>query len=187
MAGRPPRVRKHEELIQYLEENGWGISADFNSLPRWLGDVFQGACGQMPGNTRLSPAKLWRFFLDTPTVDVVTVLSSLNQKRAALGQPPVQRRYAEYYTAALFCAGDAITYHKQTGKPDYEGIPVMAPLPAAQRVLAAKATIKSAYKLTDDGEVVLRRNAAPVPLNAPVTIHGRRYSIDFVISVLLEA
>lgn len=89
---------------------------NYGDVPRWLDDVISGACGQVSGTQKFSPASLYNLISILDTITTETVETFLNRKRVALGDAPVSTRYAQYVAKAARCASEAVQYHMFHGK-----------------------------------------------------------------------
>ena len=84
----------------------------YNEVPSWIDDVISGACGQVPGTQKFSPAKLFNMLRALDVITTDSVHTYLNRRAEALGDTPCSDRYTRYVTQAVRCGSQAITHHK---------------------------------------------------------------------------
>lgn len=105
---------------------------DYNEVPSWIDDVISGACGQVPGTQKFSPAKLFNILRSLDVITTDSVHKYLNRRAEALGDEECSDRYSRYVTQAVRCGSQAIIHHKayQPLPEEIKYVPkVVAPLP----------------------------------------------------------
>lgn len=102
-------VVDNKEVKQFLNSLD---TFNYEDLPSWLDDVISGACGQVAGTQKFSPARLFNIISCLETISAKTIADLLNRKREALGEEKVSERYARYVASAARCASQAVAHHK---------------------------------------------------------------------------
>ena len=92
------------------------FALNYADVPAWIDDVVSGACGQIDGTQRFSPAKLFKIISCLDLISNETVGEFLNKRRRFMEEPDYSKSYIAKVTAAARCASQGVEHHRQFHK-----------------------------------------------------------------------